>query len=86
MNKWDPLRNRCSAEEEVLGANGGNAKKQRSPGGPVTPRSTPKGVPGVSDPAAHSKKEGFQWVQCDACGKWRKIPASVDASKLPEKW
>lgn len=27
-----------------------------------------------------------QWVQCDDCGKWRKIPGNVDISKLPEKW
>ena len=29
-----------------------------------------------------------QWVQCErvSCKKWRKIPATVDMSSLPEKW
>lgn len=26
------------------------------------------------------------WVQCDACGKWRILPSSVKASSLPDAW
>ncbi|XP_047456974.1 MORC family CW-type zinc finger protein 3-like isoform X2 [Mugil cephalus] len=26
------------------------------------------------------------WVQCDQCLKWRKLPDGIDNSKLPEKW
>jgi len=27
-----------------------------------------------------------QWVQCDGCQKWRRLPAHVDVSALPERW
>ncbi|XP_053352823.1 MORC family CW-type zinc finger protein 3-like [Clarias gariepinus] len=27
-----------------------------------------------------------QWVQCDACLKWRKLPDGVDPKKLPKRW
>ena len=88
MNKWDNVRNKCSADEEVApselagngGGVGGSAAKKRAPG---AEKPMPM-VPGVADPSQHTKKEGFQWVQCDACGKWRKIPASVDASKVSD--
>lgn len=26
------------------------------------------------------------WVQCDRCGKWRALPATVDSSSLPDIW
>lgn len=26
------------------------------------------------------------WVQCDDCLKWRKLPDGIDMNKLPEKW
>lgn len=26
------------------------------------------------------------WVQCDKCGKWRRIPGSVDMDSLPDSW
>ncbi|XP_053483638.1 MORC family CW-type zinc finger protein 3-like [Ictalurus furcatus] len=26
------------------------------------------------------------WIQCDDCLKWRKLPDCVDAKKLPKKW
>ena len=27
-----------------------------------------------------------QWVQCDGCQKWRRLPAHVDVASLPERW
>jgi hypothetical protein len=27
-----------------------------------------------------------QWVACDKCGKWRRIPGDIDLSTLPEQW
>mmetsp|Transcript_31665 Transcript_31665/g.40598 ORF Transcript_31665/g.40598 Transcript_31665/m.40598 type:complete len:942 (-) Transcript_31665:111-2936(-) len=33
-----------------------------------------------------SEVQEFQWVQCDACTKWRRVPNSVDLELLPEKW
>jgi hypothetical protein len=35
-----------------------------------------------------STKKVTQWVQCERqnCKKWRKLPAHVNMSTLPEKW
>jgi hypothetical protein len=27
-----------------------------------------------------------QWVACDKCSKWRRIPGDIDLSSLPEEW
>ena len=27
-----------------------------------------------------------KWVQCDSCGKWRKLPQEIDLDTLPEVW
>lgn len=27
-----------------------------------------------------------KWVQCSACGKWRKVPHFVDVDGLPDTW
>jgi hypothetical protein len=26
------------------------------------------------------------WVQCDGCGKWRRLPSSVSPASLPKRW
>ncbi|SCA48715.1 zinc finger protein, putative [Plasmodium ovale] len=30
--------------------------------------------------------EKDNWVQCDLCEKWRKLPSNIDMSKLPKIW
>jgi len=35
---------------------------------------------------AHEEEDLRVWVECDKCGKWRALPASVDSSKLPDIW
>ncbi|XP_073702201.1 MORC family CW-type zinc finger protein 3a [Garra rufa] len=32
------------------------------------------------------KRPDQNWVQCDECLKWRKLPDGIDMNKLPEKW
>ncbi|XP_048049767.1 MORC family CW-type zinc finger protein 3a isoform X2 [Megalobrama amblycephala] len=32
------------------------------------------------------KRPDQNWVQCDTCLKWRKLPDGIDMNKLPEKW
>ncbi|KAJ8246677.1 hypothetical protein GJAV_G00254190, partial [Gymnothorax javanicus] len=32
------------------------------------------------------KSADQNWVQCDSCQKWRKMPDGIDVSKLPEQW
>eukprot|EP00741_Cyanophora_paradoxa_P007723 tig00001187_g7472.t1 len=28
----------------------------------------------------------LNWVQCDGCGKWRRLPSDVEPSSLPDTW
>ncbi|CAK4487718.1 unnamed protein product [Aphanomyces euteiches] len=37
-----------------------------------------------TNPTLTAKEEN--WVQCDKCQKWRKLPDSVDLSELPATW
>ena len=40
-----------------------------------------------SEDELEDQSEGVeQWVQCSTCGKWRKLPASISAESLPDKW
>ncbi|XP_043988151.1 MORC family CW-type zinc finger protein 3a isoform X1 [Gambusia affinis] len=32
------------------------------------------------------KRPDQNWVQCDACLRWRKLPDGIDVNKLPDKW
>ncbi|KAM4561966.1 MORC family CW-type zinc finger protein 3a [Fundulus diaphanus] len=32
------------------------------------------------------KRPDQNWVQCDSCLRWRKLPDGIDVSKLPDKW
>lgn len=32
------------------------------------------------------KRPDQNWVQCDECSHWRKLPDGIDCSKLPNKW
>lgn len=32
------------------------------------------------------KRPDQNWVQCDDCLKWRKLPDGIDCDKLPDKW
>jgi hypothetical protein len=55
-------------------------RSQGSPGG---------GSHGGSHSGSHKKKvakDEEKWVQCEGCEKWRRLPAHVDVSALPDKW
>ncbi|XP_008399230.1 MORC family CW-type zinc finger protein 3a isoform X2 [Poecilia reticulata] len=32
------------------------------------------------------KRPDQNWVQCDGCLQWRKLPDGIDVNKLPDKW
>ncbi|XP_072300637.1 MORC family CW-type zinc finger protein 3a [Eucyclogobius newberryi] len=42
----------------------------------------PTGIP-VEDTI---QKPDQNWVQCDGCCHWRKLPDGIDCTKLPDKW
>jgi hypothetical protein len=39
---------------------------------------------GTSKPP--DETENLEWVQCEKCDKWRKLPPSVSADELPDVW
>ncbi|XP_047457138.1 MORC family CW-type zinc finger protein 3-like [Mugil cephalus] len=46
-----------------------------------------KDNPNCTVPVEDTMKQPDQnWVSCDECMKWRKLPDGIDNSKLPEKW
>lgn len=46
-------------------------------------RDNPNSTAAVEDTM---KRPDQNWVQCDDCLKWRKLPDGIDISKLPDKW
>lgn len=36
--------------------------------------------------ASSTTATGPEWVQCDRCKKWRKLPPNVNSSSLPDQW
>ena len=42
-----------------------------------------RSTPALPEPP---KVETLDWVECSACGKWRKVPPSIKVDSLPEIW
>lgn len=40
----------------------------------------------VSSQQEQQDPDSVEWVQCDACSKWRKLPPHISAAELPEVW
>eukprot|EP01034_Spumella_vulgaris_P034348 gene34348-42361_t len=40
----------------------------------------------VQDNETESEGDEKEWVQCNACNKWRSLPHGVDVASLPEMW
>ncbi|KAK7248222.1 hypothetical protein SO694_00081185 [Aureococcus anophagefferens] len=59
---------------------------RRGPRGRRAARARAGARPRPRAAAAAAPPDPPQWVQCDGCQKWRKIPAAVDTSRLPERW
>jgi len=38
------------------------------------------------DSSSASSTSEQQWVGCDSCGKWRKLPANTSPDTLPDEW
>ena len=53
------------------------------------PEPPPASVPSQKkkpSPKASEATEEEQWVQCEECSKWRRVPSHVNVAKLPEIW
>jgi len=71
---------------------GDQAKPSRGRGRPRrnAPKETGKGTSSGSNvtslPQADQNNDNQEWVQCEKCEKWRKLPAHVSADELPDRW
>ncbi|XP_065107824.1 uncharacterized protein [Paramisgurnus dabryanus] len=45
-----------------------------------------KGLNGIAPSEDIPECPDQNWVQCDDCLKWRKLPDGIDTDKLPDKW
>jgi len=41
---------------------------------------------GASTQPADQDRENVEWVQCEKCDKWRKLPPHISADELPDVW
>ncbi|KAL3906261.1 MAG: hypothetical protein SGARI_004082, partial [Bacillariaceae sp.] len=56
-------------------------KPGRKRGRPARNQTTP------TPPSRGSQDDdNVEWVQCDKCQKWRKLPPDISADELPDKW
>ena len=52
--------------------------------GPQTPHHTMEFV--TVPTVAPAVVEKVNWVQCNRCSKWRKVPSVIDVEKFPNDW
>ena len=101
LNQWDALRDKCTVEEEVLevedafveldSAEIARLKKEAEAFAALNePQYLQNGVSGrksgdalLGPPPAVVE---VNWIQCDKCDKWRKVPLSIDTETLPDSW
>ena len=94
MNLWDDRFNDCSIEEEVVDDADESVDldedddTDRMGGSDVESSSHRKGFfrPGSSPRGSSSALEKVNWVQCNKCTKWRKVPGVIDVDSLPDVW
>jgi len=98
MTPQRPPRPKNKQDENASAVRSGRRAAQQANERIIT---KPDAVPDLSKNTKRKRKEGedtdnqqdhtsaveddSQWVQCDACGKWRIIPSSIVAS-LPKQW
>ncbi|KAJ0405116.1 hypothetical protein ATCC90586_009687 [Pythium insidiosum] len=71
-----------SAGAGVSGSNSAAAGSARVAGGQDTLSVRSSGDPIVRTAVATV----LEWAQCEKCNKWRKLPAHIKSSTLPDKW
>ena len=52
---------------------------------PPKEASTPS-APSNGAPPATDEADNLEWVQCEKCDKWRKLPPHISADELPDVW
>uniref|UniRef100_A0A7S3P6X2 CW-type domain-containing protein n=1 Tax=Amphora coffeiformis TaxID=265554 RepID=A0A7S3P6X2_9STRA len=68
------------AEEEPKPRGRGRPRRN-----PPKEASTPS-APSNSAPPATDEADNLEWVQCEKCDKWRKLPPHISADELPDVW
>jgi hypothetical protein len=58
--------------------------RPRRANGPIRGSGNTPAICGTSKPP--DETENLEWVQCEKCDKWRKLPPSVSADELPDVW
>ena len=54
---------------------------------PRRPRGRPRRKPVNSDSTKEQEEaDNLEWVQCEKCDKWRKLPPHISADELPDVW
>ncbi|CAJ1944433.1 unnamed protein product [Cylindrotheca closterium] len=64
------------------------AAEEVTPKKPGRKRGRPARNVSVETPRSNATKddENVEWVQCEKCEKWRKLPPYMAADELPDKW
>ena len=79
------LRSHTAEVMELQEDEGGADLKPRGRGRPrrnlVKETCTP-----VNPEQTHDEADNVEWVQCEKCDKWRKLPPHISADELPEVW
>ncbi|TMW55532.1 hypothetical protein Poli38472_010414 [Pythium oligandrum] len=65
---------------------GGLAPSAMSVAVPGTPGGAADGSKGRKGIVTGAKSAVLEWAQCEKCNKWRKLPAHIKSSTLPDKW
>ncbi|GMI11916.1 hypothetical protein TrLO_g13311 [Triparma laevis f. longispina] len=61
--------------------NGANGKTPNPPQSTTSPTTAPTTAPKPAAPV-----EDMEWVQCEKCEKWRRLPPNLSAADLPDTW
>ena len=63
----------------------GRGRPRRNPPKETATASAPT-TPRPNAPSTTDEADNVEWVQCEKCDKWRKLPPHISADELPDVW